>query len=222
MMNRMPRTVRVHASRRPDTTGTDRRVRRTRRALVDALVALVMEKGYEAITVQDLLDQADIGRSTFYAHYRGKDDLLIRSFERMLDSIDGVLDQERSARVAAVSELFLHVQHFRGFRGELDRAHMLDRTYDAGVERMTQSIARRLAARSHGNGSVPIPIVARAWAGALFAMLKWWALRGTSSYSAAEMDSIFHGLVTGSVPGDWMEPVATLPADQDCPVPLAR
>src|SRR6476659_7313908 len=55
----------------------DRRVSRTRRALKEALTDLILEKGYEGITIQDVLDRADVGRSTFYAHFVDKDDLLM-------------------------------------------------------------------------------------------------------------------------------------------------
>jgi AcrR family transcriptional regulator len=60
---------------------TDRRVRRTRELLRQALVSLILERGYEHISVQDILDRADIGRSTFYAHYRDKDQLLLSGFD---------------------------------------------------------------------------------------------------------------------------------------------
>src|SRR5262245_45123225 len=53
----------------------DRRVARTRAMLHQALLALIMEKGYEAISVADICERADVGRSTFYAHFTGKDDL---------------------------------------------------------------------------------------------------------------------------------------------------
>src|SRR6478752_8408264 len=55
----------------------DRRVARSRRALKEALTDLILERGYEAVTVQDVIDRADVGRSTFYAHYMDKDDLLM-------------------------------------------------------------------------------------------------------------------------------------------------
>jgi AcrR family transcriptional regulator len=61
----------------------DRRVVRTRRALHEALIRLIKRKGYDALTVQEIIDEADIGRATFYAHYRGKDDLLRGGFERL-------------------------------------------------------------------------------------------------------------------------------------------
>jgi AcrR family transcriptional regulator len=59
----------------------DRRIRRTRELLHRALLSLIKEQGYDRITVQDIIDRADIGRSTFYAHYRDKDDLLLAGFE---------------------------------------------------------------------------------------------------------------------------------------------
>ncbi|MBS1606847.1 MAG: TetR family transcriptional regulator [Bacteroidetes bacterium] len=56
---------------------TDRRTQKTKRHLAEALKHLILEKGYDAITVQDIIDKADVGRSTFYAHYEGKDQLLV-------------------------------------------------------------------------------------------------------------------------------------------------
>jgi AcrR family transcriptional regulator len=61
----------------------DRRVRRTRKLLHDAFLSLVIEKGYEKTTIQDILDRADVGRSTFYVHYQDKEALLTASFDEM-------------------------------------------------------------------------------------------------------------------------------------------
>jgi AcrR family transcriptional regulator len=65
----------------------DRRVRRTRRIIGDAFAALIQEKGYARVTVQDILDRADVGRSTFYAHYRDKESLLTAAFEDLRDDL---------------------------------------------------------------------------------------------------------------------------------------
>lgn len=65
------------------TETIDRRAARTRKALHEALISLILRKGYEAITIQDLIDEADVGRSTFYAHYTGKEDLLRGGFEAL-------------------------------------------------------------------------------------------------------------------------------------------
>jgi hypothetical protein len=55
----------------------DRRIRGTQKSLHDALISLVFEKNYDSITVQEILDRADVGRAKFYAHFKGKDELLI-------------------------------------------------------------------------------------------------------------------------------------------------
>src|SRR5262245_522948 len=64
---------------RDEGTGArpDRRVAKSRRALKEALTDLILERGYETVTVQDVIDRADVGRSTFYAHFLDKDDLLM-------------------------------------------------------------------------------------------------------------------------------------------------
>ena len=61
----------------------DRRVQRTRDVLHQALISLTIEKGYEVITVQDIIDRANVGRSTFYAHYAGKQDLLMNGLKNL-------------------------------------------------------------------------------------------------------------------------------------------
>ena len=61
----------------------DRRVTRSRTALFDALLSLMLEEDYQSISIEDILTRADIGRSTFYAHFISKDDLLEKSLERL-------------------------------------------------------------------------------------------------------------------------------------------
>ncbi len=63
----------------------DRRSQRTRQLLSEAFVQLLREKGYSAITVSDIIERADIGRSTFYSHYRDKDDLFVNELDRVIE-----------------------------------------------------------------------------------------------------------------------------------------
>ncbi|MCK4724588.1 MAG: helix-turn-helix transcriptional regulator, partial [Anaerolineales bacterium] len=76
-----------------ERTGIDRRVRRTRRALRQALLDLMDEKGYDEVTVEEITNRADIGRTTFYLHYRAKQDLLLEQFGELIDQLVNQLSQ---------------------------------------------------------------------------------------------------------------------------------
>ena len=64
---------------------TDRRVRRTRHALENALISLILEKGYDAVTIEEITDRADLGRTTFYLHFRDKEELLMNAIDTMIE-----------------------------------------------------------------------------------------------------------------------------------------
>lgn len=66
---------------------TDRRIERTRTLLRDALMGLVVEKGYDTITIQDIADRANVARTTFYLHFRDKDELLFESIREIFDTL---------------------------------------------------------------------------------------------------------------------------------------
>ncbi len=59
----------------------DRRIQRTKKLLFDAFMNLILEKGYEEVTIQDIIDKANVGRSTFYAHFESKEQLLSNSHQ---------------------------------------------------------------------------------------------------------------------------------------------
>ena len=103
------------------TPKIDRRVRRTRDALGDALLALMQEKPFETVTVQHVLDRAGVSRSTFYAHYSDKDDLFLSDLEDFLEPMSTLLLRHREAsnRVAPVRELFAHVAEMRHLHAAL-------------------------------------------------------------------------------------------------------
>src|SRR5580704_1761430 len=96
---------------------TDRRILRTRNALGDALVALIQEKNFDEITVQDVLDRAQVGRSTFYVHYRDKQDLFLSDVEDFLASFSTALNRQGASpkRLLPVKEFFAHIREARDF-----------------------------------------------------------------------------------------------------------
>lgn len=80
---------------------SDRRVQKTRKLLQDALIELVAEKGYESITIREILDKANVGRSTFYAHFQDKDQLL----HSVLDRLDEVFVQHEKQFLEAMKSV---------------------------------------------------------------------------------------------------------------------
>ena len=79
----------------------DRRVQKTRKLLQDALIELVSEKGYESVTIQEILDQANVGRSTFYAHFQDKEQLL----HSILDRLDELFEEHKKQAVDATQNV---------------------------------------------------------------------------------------------------------------------
>lgn len=71
----------------PAKLSTDRRTQRTHKFLQEALASLIREKEYDSIAIKEILDRADVGRSTFYTHFRGKDDLFVSVIHEMLRSV---------------------------------------------------------------------------------------------------------------------------------------
>ena len=163
----------------------DPRVRRTRDALGDALIALVQEKPFESITVQDLLDRAGVGRSTFYAHFSDKDDLLLSDVD---DFFRHMSELPVEGRVAPVRELFAHVAEARPLYDALQALDRAGEMLEIARGHFASSIASRLP-DSEGRAAT-----AEALAGALFSLLAFWVRRGMRE-PPAEMDALFHKLV---------------------------
>lgn len=176
----------------------DARARRTRDRLGNAFVALIHEKPIDAVTVQDVLDRARIGRSTFYLHFRDKNDLLLSQLEKFLEivSTDLIVRKEPSQRVVPVAEMFSHI----GSQGPLYRiladAGRLNDFYDLAQTYFARGIERRLKDLKRVAHISPPELTARsqALAGSLLSLLRWWLDRGAKE-PPAEMDALFHRMV---------------------------
>lgn len=182
--------------------GVDRRSRRTRDALGDALLGLMQERPFKSITVQDVLDRAEVGRSTFYTHYRDKDDLFLSDVEDFWEMMSSMLERsgEKSNRVAPVRELFAHVAEAKSFRESLMASGKVHDVMELGQGQFARSIEQRLMKLSARQKNKPGQFAAtsHAIAGALFSSLTWWIDR-RMPVSAAEMDDAFHRLVWSGV-----------------------
>jgi AcrR family transcriptional regulator len=182
--------------------GTDRRTLQTRDALGDALVELMHERPFKSITVQDVLDRAGVGRSTFYTHFRDKDDLFISDVEEFWEMMSSMLDRsgESSMRVAPVRELFSHIADAKVFRDALVAAGKMHDVMELGQGQFARAIEKRLVKLTSGQGLVPAQLspTAHALAGALFSSMMWWIYRGMPA-PPEEMDEAFHRLVWSGV-----------------------
>jgi AcrR family transcriptional regulator len=97
---------------------------RTRDALGDALAALMHEKTFDDLTVQNVLDRAGVGRSTFYMHYRDKEDLFLSDVEDFLEQVSSALKRHNASpkRLLPVQEFFTHIRDVREFHAALVKA----------------------------------------------------------------------------------------------------
>jgi AcrR family transcriptional regulator len=177
----------------------DRRVRRTRDALGDALVDLMHEKPFSAITVQHVLDRAKVGRSTFYTHYRDKDDLFLSDVEDFFEGMANLLSRrgEDSNRIAPVREFFAHVAEWKEFHAALVASGKVRDVMELGHGYFARAIEQRLSEVQ----PLRIPFrtaMAHALAGALLSLLSWWIDRGMPA-SPHEMDDMYHRLVWSGV-----------------------
>jgi AcrR family transcriptional regulator len=184
------------------STKIDRRVRRTRDVLGDALIGLMHERPFATITVQQVVDRADVGRSTFYTHYRDKDDLFLSDVEDFLEGMATLLSRriEASNRVAPVRELFAHVAEARRFYATLIAAGKINGVMELGQGHFARAIEQRLAALSPApaRGSMPRTAMAHALAGALLSLLSWW-IDHEMKESPAHMDDLYHKMIWSGV-----------------------
>ena len=181
---------------------TDARVRRTRDALGDALIELMQEKPFDTITVQDVLDRAHVSRSTFYAHYSDKDDLLMSDAEEFFESISMALSVhgDKSDRVFPVMEFFVHLSDVQPFYKALVKSGKFQENMELARGHFARGIERRLSELPRGKSIPPhqLPAIAFTHAGALLSLLMWWLDRGMRE-SPAEMDELFHRMIWNGV-----------------------
>lgn len=177
---------------------SDRRSRRSRRLIVEALIALMREKRYDRITVQEIIDRADVGRSTFYAQFRNKEDVLESEVERVL----GLLHEQQLAVAEEPAEhlvpgagFFRHVQETQSLYPTLVRGLAIDPHYQAVHRYLRDRARQQLAAVTAGAHDVAVPpeIVADYLAGALLTLVHWWLDHGLP-YSPEQMEAFFQQL----------------------------
>ena len=205
-----------HNANQPPEKPLDRRARRTRRMLKDALLALVLEKGYDAVTVEDITQRADLGRTTFYLHYRDKEELLLEAIGSIANDLIARLPpaawhvSDAGAAVAATAGgpanervkdailiTFLHAAEnaqlyriiLRGEGASKARQRLQTIISQKAGELVAESVQAGLA-----HTQLPASVFADYFAGSLMATITWW-LETDLPYPPEAMAEMFRMLV---------------------------
>jgi AcrR family transcriptional regulator len=192
------------ATARDDDRGgkADRRVAKSRRALKEALTDLILEKGYESVTVQDVIDRADVGRSTFYAHFMDKDDLLmaiLADLEMPAPDPDGW-----NPDVPAFGWTLELFRHF-GSGKRLFKAVASSQSGVLARREITQrlevlaraELSRLQAARTLD--AFKLETVVRFLVGTFIGFMDWWMREENAQLPAEQVDHAFRSLVLPGV-----------------------
>ncbi|MFG3246255.1 TetR/AcrR family transcriptional regulator [Streptomyces sp. NPDC048187] len=184
----------------------DRRTRRSRRALKAALVELVLERGFTALTVEDITERADVARATFYAHFRDKEDLFARVTADLLDELGerlapAVADSAIGFTGKPVLEMLRHAREERDLYRIVLRGDGDGKPLQMFTDACAEATADEFRARAERNAVQPRidpDLLARVWVGEQIAVLRWWVEQESPSLPAEEvvrmlLDLALHG-----------------------------
>jgi AcrR family transcriptional regulator len=153
---------------------TDRRSQRSRRLLIDALADLMHHKRYSAISVQEITDRANVGRSTFYAHFTDKDDLLVQGVRQMVSSLDYSVPGPKNTLAPSLG-LFHHLAAGSNLKLSMAHGRHLSLFFDALQTELAAMLAERMTPRLPSTPTtVPVPMLAAMVAGMLISAVRSW------------------------------------------------
>ncbi|HLI07929.1 MAG TPA: TetR/AcrR family transcriptional regulator [Ktedonobacteraceae bacterium] len=168
----------------------DRRVRRTQHLLAKALIALTLEKGYEAVTIRDITERADVGYATFFRHYRDKDELLKDVSDVVLTELTDLIVAITDTDTTMVGTLlFRYVQEQSEIVRVLLHSHVL---LDRITEVATQSIVKEHI--EPPESVIPLEIAAYHIVTSSIALVQWW-LDHQMPYPPERMGAIYYELI---------------------------
>ncbi|UCF97332.1 MAG: TetR/AcrR family transcriptional regulator [Spirochaetaceae bacterium] len=167
------------------TGNIDLRIRRTRKMLLDSLISLIVEKGFEALTVKDIAEKAMINRATFYNHYEDKLDLLERGMDEVFDELTQLAEKPHEngkevlesgpprAMIAALKHMAENSNFYKAMLGKNGVPAFIER-----IQKYNTEIIRRrieyLVSQSKQKPLVPLEIVVNYTASSYSGMAVWW------------------------------------------------
>lgn len=186
----------------PNRQINDRRIQKTRKVLHEALGSLILEKPYDKIAVKEILDRANVGRSTFYTHFRDKDELLASAVHEMLRAtytVEAAAPGEPQERIVRFSlPVFEHVGRHRHMAapgmGSRGRAIVHEHLKQVLAELIAKDVGGDLHGRRRTTNGVPQGLLVQYLASTFVLVLNWWT-ESKSSLRAREVDDLFRALV---------------------------
>lgn len=184
--------------------GEDRRIQKTKKLLHEALGELIREKPYDDIAVREILDRANVGRSTFYTHFRGKDELLVSVISELLESaqISGGHPStgEPYERIVSFSlPVFEYISRHRGtgaaMRGARARAIVHERLQDIVARRIAGDVKTHVRGQQKAAGRIPPDLMVRYISATFVLVLNWW-MESRDALPAKEVNELFRTMVT--------------------------
>jgi AcrR family transcriptional regulator len=181
---------RDHGRSRPD-----RRIGKTRKALKEALTDLILEKGYEDVTVQDVIDRADVGRSTFYAHFIDKDDLLMAILADLeMPGLDPDSWKPDDPAFGWTLALFLHFGSVKRLFKAVATSPLARRETTQRLEELARAELSRLnAARTVD--AFQLETIVRFVVGTFIGFMDWWMREENEHMPAEQVDHAYRSLV---------------------------
>lgn len=172
----------------------DRRVKRTHRLLMDALISLSVERGYGNVTIRDITERADTAYSTFFRHYPDKDALLVAMIGEEVNALMSLTRQLKKKTPFEIGRLlFEHVDSHEAFYRVILSGHGTNPVLDSVQEHLQQEIIRQYA--PNGEPAFPIEIIAHQHMTAILALIQWWLSRA-KPYPVEEMARIYAEMIS--------------------------
>jgi AcrR family transcriptional regulator len=172
----------------------------TRSQLIRAAVELVLEKGYEAVAVQDITDRADLGRGTFYIHFKDKEDVLWSAIQEGLHETEARAHSQFKGRLPPQLEFYGYLNIFR--HADLNRSLYRVMLGGQGSAALTARVQAHLAEeyerdvariprKLYAEFNVPPAILVQVVTGAIIQLVRWW-LETPNNASAEEMAGMLY------------------------------
>ena len=193
---------------RPEKRVVDRRIQRTQGLLREALHSLIREKAYDRVSVREILDRANVGRSTFYTHFRDKDELLVSGIHDMLHSVQSTKLPSSAKWYERLIGFSLpifeyHYQHRRAGEarmGARGRAILHEHFRRVLVELLADEVRKNSRSRGRIAGQVHPDLLVEYLASTFILVLNWWGER-RSPLPPKEVNVLFRALVMPTLAG---------------------